>query len=718
VAVGQSGQAVPEVIKALTQWINRFRPDAAHGPDWARYKPALELIRGRAAEETPGVPVTRMAEAVRAIRDTLGLDPFDVQIIGALAMHSGAIAEMQTGEGKTLTAVITVAANAVPDHPVHVWTANDYLAHRDAEWMRPAYERLGLTVAHIQQTSTREERKAAYKADVLYATPNEIGFDFLRDQLVLDPADLVQREFAFVLIDEVDSILIDEARIPLVIAGEVGAPEEAARVLAKLVRGFAKYLDYTTDEYGRNVQLSDSAIAKIEATLGCGSLFDSRNLRIFTAAQDAVHAQALLRRDVDYIVRNERIELIDEFKGRVAENRRWPAGLQTALEAKEALPLRRQGQILGAITLQNLVRLYSKVCGMTGTAATQTVEFQEVYGLEVIVIPTNRPVIREDLPDVVFEDKLSKERFVANEVSKIHAAGRPVLVGTASVEESERLSGRLQRAGVPHEVLNAKNDEAEAKIVKRAGQLGAVTVSTNMAGRGTDIPLGGDAVRDLGGLYVLGTNRHEARRIDYQLRGRAGRQGDPGTSRFFVSLEDDLMARYGIDEFADVSVLEALDTVQRIIESQNLEIRRTLWKYEGLMEQHRLEIAKQRRTILIDKEMSERERRVRLIKIDEVWSDYLASVADLRSGIHWESWTGKDPLHTFLVRATAIFEEAVQRIEDETNERLECEEDDAPVEDVIDRSATWTYLVNDQPFGRLQERWAKALGARVRDLLR
>jgi preprotein translocase subunit SecA len=723
------------LIKQLANWVNRFRPGVAHEPDWARYAPAVIAIRER-RNALRGEPDSRIMElaaarpaglemfalACEALRRTVAMDPFDVQVTGALAMHDGAIAEMQTGEGKTLTAVLTVAANSLDRSGVHVWTANDYLAGRDANWMGPAYRLLGLNVASISQSSTREERRAAYRADVLYATANEIGFDFLRDQLTLSPDELVQRDFSFALIDEADSILIDEARIPLVIAGEVAAPEDLARMMARVVAGFRQHLDYSTDEYRRNVQLTDIGIAKIEAALECGSLFEARNLRVFTAAQDAVHARALLRRDVDYLVKNDGIEQIDEFKGRIAQNRRWPAGLQTAVEAKEGVPLKRQGRILGSITLQNLVSLFPRVCGMTGTAATQAQEFRQVYGLEVITIPTNRPVIRVDHPDIIYSDKLSKERAVAKEIEKVHATGRPILVGTASVEESERMSARIDRVGIPHEVLNAKHDETEAKIIAKAGEEGAVTISTNMAGRGTDIPLGGDRVRESGGLYVIGTNRHEARRIDHQLRGRAGRQGDPGSSRFFVSIEDDLMERYGIREVLGTKDVpsraeQALSCVQRIVEGQNLEIRRALWKYEGLIEQHRKVIQERRRAALLDSNMDEVERRVTLIKIDDLWSDYLAAVGELKAGIHWESWTGKDPLHTFLTRASAIFDEMQVRLEAEIREALDSEPGAEQLEDSFDRSATWTYLVNDQPFGTLQERWSRAVRNQVRALI-
>ena len=400
------------MLERVTKWLANLRPDAPHAADaYLRAAGEVRAIRDtlrrvgdlqlQARALTPDLPVPEaVAIAAEAVRRTLGLDPFDVQVAGALAMHDGAIAEMKTGEGKTLAAVLTVFANARDHRGAQVWTANDYLAGRDAEWMGPAYRMLGLSVGAVQQGSTAAERRAAYACDVTYCTANEAGFDFLRDQLVLEPEELVQREFVFVLIDEADSILIDEARIPLVIAGEAPGAEELARSMAQLVAGFRHFVDFTTDEHARNIQLTDTGIAKVEYAFGCPNLFN--NVRLFTAVQDAVHAQALLRRDVDYLVRDNAVELIDEFKGRIAQNRRWPAGLQTALEAKERLPLRRQGRILGSITLQNLVRMFPKVCGMTGTAATQAQEFYEVYRLPVVEVPTNRPVIRVDYPDLLF----------------------------------------------------------------------------------------------------------------------------------------------------------------------------------------------------------------------------------------------------------------------------------------------------------------------------
>ncbi len=741
------------MLERIAGWLGRSRLLA---PAVDRYRPtlaAINTLRASWEKETdstlrsrrPAGVVESFALASIAAERVIGQRPFDVQILGALAMHDGHIAEMQTGEGKTLAAVLTGSANARTGAGLHVWTANDYLARRDAAWMGPVYEWLGLRTGFVQQGMPAAERRAAWACDITYSTANEAGFDYLRDQLVLAAGDRVHRPFQFALIDEADSILIDEARIPLVIAGEAAVPEQMAVVMARLVSGFRQNVDFLRERDGRNVQLLDPGIGKVEATFGCGNLFEPRNETIFGAAQHALHAAFLLRRDVDYIVRNEAIELVDEFKGRVAQDRRWPAGLQTALEAKERVPLKKQGRILGSITLQNLVALYPRICGMTGTAATQAGEFLTVYNLDVVVIPTHRPMIRADHPDIIYDDRLSKERAVLNEIAKVHATGQPVLVGTSSVEESERLAERARQAGIPHHVLNARNDEEEARIIARAGDLGAVTLSTNMAGRGTDIPLPNDQVRALGGLYVIGMNKHESRRIDNQLRGRSGRQGDPGSSRFFVSLDDDLLARHDIRSLLTPNddVQAVVDHVQRIVEGQNLEIRRTLWKYEGLIEQHRRAMAEFREGVLagtepgcVEAQDPERwqelagrigadrvrdiERLVTLEIIDDIWSDYLASIAELRGGIHWVSWSGKDPLHTFLKRATEIYEDARSRIDAEV---LEALRDDTVIErggiaSPFERGATWTYLISDQPFGTLQERWAKAVGNTLRTILR
>ena len=437
----------------------------------------------------------------------------------------------------------------------------------------------------------------------------------------------------------------------------------------------------------------------MEASFGCGNLFEERNLALLTAVQDSIHAHALLRRDVDYLVKNGAIESVDEFKGRIAENRRWPAGLHTAIEAKEGLALKTQGRILGSITLQNLISLYPMVCGMTGTAATQAEELRLVYGLEVEVVPTNRPMIRADRPDRVYASKFDKERAVLQEIRRLHATGQPVLVGTRSVEESERLSARL--GDLPHQVLNARHEEQEAGMIARAGQLGAVTISTNMAGRGTDIQLG-PGVAELGGLHVIGTNRHESRRIDNQLRGRAGRQGDPGSSEFFVSLQDDLLVKFGANN-------EDIESVQRTAEGQNLEIRRFLHKYESVIEGQRQKIQQRRQAILAGEThvYSELERIVALRTIDELWADYLAAITELREGVQWVSWGGRDPLHEYLTTVDALFTQLEEGLDQEIATRLgEAEESGV---DPSQRGATWTYLTTDQPFGTATERMMRGL---------
>ncbi|HEY3939627.1 MAG TPA: accessory Sec system translocase SecA2 [Bryobacteraceae bacterium] len=694
---------------------------------------AMRIARDGSVLETFAVTAA-VAERV------LGLRMFDVQILGGLALERGDIAEMQTGEGKTLAAVPAVICYAREGRGTHVLTANDYLARRDAEWMRGIYDWFGLSVATISQHMPADERRAAYRFDVTYATANEVGFDYLRDGLARSAEELVQRPFASAIIDEADSILIDEARIPLVIAG--GVPEDSAIAYRAdaVVRGLRAGTHFTLDEYARNVQLSDAGIHRVERTLGCGSLFDERNLRLLVAVQDALHAHALLRRDVDYVVKNGAVELVDEFKGRIAQNRRWPAGLQSAIEAKEGLALKTQGRILGSITVQGLARLYERICGMTGTAATQAEEFWRVYKLPVTVVPPNRPVIRRDLPDIVYADKDARDRALVEEIRKVREAGRPILVGTASVEQSEILSRRLSQAGIGHSVLNARNDEAEAGIIAQAGALGVVTISTNMAGRGTDILLGGNPPRDrekvleLGGLYVIGTTRHESRRIDNQLRGRAGRQGDPGASRFFISLEDELLVRFGIAGNPDI------ESVQRTAESQNLEIRETLWKYESTIEDHRREVHDLRREILLasgwsirsllpeeqydellqvvgEDTLEETGRQAALAIIDELWADYLANVAELRGGIHWVSWGGRDPLYEFLTGVQRIYTDFHRYVKEEISDafataEIRNGEVHFQKRERFERGATWTYLTTDQPFGMLGDRIMKGLKRR------
>jgi preprotein translocase subunit SecA len=548
------------------------------------------------------------------------------------------------------------------------------------------------------------ERKAGYACDITYSTANEIGFDFLRDQLALRTADQVHRPFSAAVIDEADSILIDEARIPLVIAGGEFGEELLALRADRVVRRLRGGLHFTIEEHFRNTGLTDGGIRTVEAEFGCGNLYAEENFSLLSAVQDALHAHALLRRDIDYIVKDGIIESVDEFKGRIAQDRRWPAGLHTALEAKEGVALKTQGRILGSITLQNLIALYPHVCGMTGTAATQADELLKIYNLDVEVIPTNRPVIRVDHPDGVYSTKREKEQAILEEIRTVQITGRPVLIGTASVGESERLSTLLH--DVPHRVLNARHEEQEAGLIARAGELRAVTISTNMAGRGTDIALG-EGVACAGGLHVLGTNRHEARRIDLQLRGRAGRQGDPGSSRFIVSLEDDIMVRYG----EDIGRLHHTpESVQRIVEGKNIEVRLFLQKYEGALEGQR-QMIHARRQQLLKGDGPEFERMVTLRAIDDLWADHLAAATELRSGIQWVSWGGRDPLFEFLTQIDRMFRDMMDNLDPEIARRIEEARDSGL--DPTQRGATWTYLTTDNPFGKLSDRIRKGIVSKL-----
>ncbi len=623
------------------------------------------------------------------------------------ALTRGSIAEMQTGEGKTLTAVPAIAWLARTTGGVHVMTVNDYLARRDADWMGPTFRRLGLRVACIQQGMTATERRQAYAADITYATANELGFDFLRDQIALRAADQVHRGFNSVVIDEADSILIDEARIPLVIAGAGQSDEGLGYAVDRLARRLSRGLHYTSDPGGKNVSLTDSGIQLAERVLGCGNLFDEQNLQLHTALQDALHAHALLRRDVDYVVKDGVVEMVDEFRGRVALDRRWPAGLHTAIEIKEGVATKQQGRILGSITMQHLVALYTHVCGMTGTAASSAGELQTMYLLPVEVIPTNRPMIRQDHPDRLFASKGEKYKEVVEEIRGAHLRGQPVLVGTASIAESEGLSYCLR--GIPHAVLNAKNDALEAEIIAQAGQRGAVTISTNMAGRGTDIKLG-DGIAELGGLYVIGTNKHESRRIDNQLRGRAGRQGDPGCSRFFISLEDDLLRKY---HDLNPRYNNDPDSLQRLVEGQNLDTRIMLNKYELPIEGQRNRIQTYRQSVLLGEVPSESdlERVATLRAIDDAWSDYLGQIAEYRSGVHWLSWGGRDPHREYMGFIHQAFMEMETALPGQIAARIaEAKAGIGP--DPNERGAVWTYVTTDMPFGTMSERIIKGFARR------
>jgi preprotein translocase subunit SecA len=753
--------AVVDEIKRLD---HTRLPDGALLERARSIRTALEKS-GSSGPETESAPVTAVGPILfpaaleievfalvrEAARRALRLDPFDVQMIAGLAMARRRIAELPTGEGKTLAAVFPASLFALTGRGAHILTFNDYLARRDARWMGPAFELLGLSVGCVQEGMTPAEKRAAYRSGVTYATAKEAGFDFLRDRIAYDREGLVHRPFHFALVDEADSILIDEARIPLVISGAEDRASWDARRVAARVKELVPTRDYETDDEHRNVFLTEAGANRVEDLFGVPGLYTAENQRLLEAVYCALHAEALLRRDIDYIVRGGRIEIVDEFTGRVVDKRHWPDGLQAAVEAKEGLARKTEGRILGSITLQHFFRLYPSLCGMTATARSAAHEFKEFYGLDTAIIPPHIPSVRRDLPDEVFTVRAAKRRALVEEIARVHAEGRPILVGTASVKESEELAADLRAGGVPLQILNARNDELEAGIIAEAGRPGAVTISTNMAGRGTDIKLGGADERErsrtcaLGGLYVIGANRHESLRIDRQLRGRAGRQGDPGATRFFISLEDDLFERYGLtkmflkrhriapreDAIPPGPLHREIEHAQRIIEGQSFDIRRTLNKYSMLIELQRSLIQTKRDDVLMDvagdpaeglfadrepglfaealrrfgpDRLAEWERRATLCHLDRCWSDHLAWIQDTRESIHLVSLGGKTPIVEFQKAATAEFLELENRIGDAVAAEMAAltqKEEVSPLdlERLKGPSSTWTYLVNEDQFG-------------------
>ncbi|MDH3745561.1 MAG: accessory Sec system translocase SecA2 [Acidobacteriota bacterium] len=734
--------------RARIESITGFEPELTHLDDDAIAKRAGVLRRRALAGESLEV---LLPEAFALVRETsrrvLGMRPYDAQIAAGLILHDGKVVEMATGEGKTLAAVAPVFLNALTENGAHVLTFNDYLAHRDASWMGPVYRFLGLSVGLIQEGMTGNERQRAYSADVTYLTAKEVGFDFLRDGLCLQRSRQVQRAPYFALVDEADSILIDEARIPLVIAGAVGEGAAGLGRIAALARKLAPGVDFDRGDQDDTVFLTDRGIDRVEATLGGANLFAADDPALLARIRNALHAEFLLSRNVDYIVRAGNVELIDEFTGRVAERRRWPDGLHSAVEAKEGLRLGADGVVLGSITTQHFLQRYSRLCGMTATARSAADELAEFYKLEVMSVPPHRPCIRQDNPDLIYATRAVRNDVLMTEVARVHASGRPVLVGTVSVAESERLAAELRERGVPCQVLNAKNDEEEARIVAEAGALGAVTISTNMAGRGTDIKLGGHneaerhRVVELGGLYVLGTSRHESVRIDRQLRGRAGRQGDPGSSRFFVSLEDELPRRYGIARLiprrlrsirttaaiTSTVVRREMERAQRIAEGHLFDARRRLYDYSQILNDQGSYVRTWRQEVLengvgtdllatrcatrwkeveqqIGKEaLCEVESRLTLMAIDYCFAQYLTDMQIVRDETPLATLDGREPLAEFYRTAIASFEELLERIDDTIVaefSRLEIGTDGVDWEDVGLRapSATWTYLVTDSLF--------------------
>lgn len=547
-----------------------------------------------------------------ASRRVLGMRHFDVQLIGGMVLYQGKIAEMRTGEGKTLVATLPTYLNALTGKGVHVITVNDYLAKRDSEWMGKLYNFLGLSVGLIAHGLDFMERKRAYAADITYGTNNEFGFDYLRDNMVTYAEQMVQRKLNYAIVDEVDSILIDEARTPLIISGPGDKSTDLYYVMAKAVAPLKEGEDYTVDEKLKAVMPTESGINKVEQALNVKNLYSAANIDMSHHFTQALKAKAIMKRDTDYVVREGQVVIVDEFTGRLMFGRRYSDGLHQAIEAKENVKIERESQTLASITFQNYFRMYDKLSGMTGTAKTEESEFLKIYNLEVIVIPTNKEVQRKDFPDVIYKTKAAKYRAVVKSIKELHAKGQPVLVGTTSIRQSEALSAELHKAKIPHQVLNAKYHEMEAEIISEAGQLGAVTIATNMAGRGTDIVLG-EGVPEVGGLHILGTERHESRRIDNQLRGRAGRQGDPGSSRFYLSLEDDLMRLFGSENIASMMdklgmdedepiehkiITRSVEKAQKKVEARNFDIRKHVLQYDDVMNQQREVIYGQRHKIL------------------------------------------------------------------------------------------------------------------------
>ena len=607
-------------IRSIVEEINGLEPELLSLSDTSLRAKTEEFKSRLANGETLDDILPEAFAVVReASKRVLGMRHFDVQMIGGIVLHRGNIAEMRTGEGKTLVATLPVYLNALSGKGVHVVTVNDYLAKRDSEWMGRLYNFLGLSTGLIVAGLDYDQRKQSYGADITYGTNNEFGFDYLRDNMVVHADQMVQRPLNYAIVDEVDSILIDEARTPLIISGPGERSTERYYELAKVVPHLVKDEDYTIDEKQKTIAPTEEGIAKVEKMLHIENLYDSSNLELNHLLSASLRAYAMMERDKDYVVKDGEVVIVDEFTGRLMFGRRYSDGLHQAIEAKEGLRVERESQTLASITFQNYFRMYEKLSGMTGTAKTEEQEFNNIYGLEVYEIPPNKVLARVDMPDLIFKTKDAKYRAVVRDVVERHKTGQPILVGTTSITQSEMLSDMLTKAGVPHNVLNAKHHEQEAEIVANAGQRGMVTIATNMAGRGTDISLG-EGVAELGGLHILGTERHESRRIDNQLRGRSGRQGDNGSSQFFLSLEDDLMRIFGADNIAGMMdklgmeedepiehslITKSIERAQKKVENHNFNIRKYILEYDDVMNQQREVLYGQRRLILNNQSLRE-----------------------------------------------------------------------------------------------------------------
>ncbi|MGW5054271.1 accessory Sec system translocase SecA2 [Actinokineospora sp. NPDC004072] len=747
-----------DVLKSI-EW----REERVAKLDDAELTAAAEELRAKVGDKAldSQAMVELCALGREAARRGIGERPYDMQLIGTMELLHGRVVEMGTGEGKTLAGALAAAGYALQGRSVHVMSVNDYLARRDAEWMSPVFALLGVSVGWVAQESSQEERRAAYAKDVTYGSVSEIGFDVLRDRMALEESELVQGEPDVALIDEADSVLVDEARVPLVMAGATDDVQDDQEVAA-IVRTLRPGDHYERDEDNRNAWLTTRGAGMVEKALGGIDLYSGEHSDRLAAVNAALHAHALLERDVDYIVRDGKVHLINTSRGRIALLQRWPDGLQAAVEAKEKLKPTESGEVLDSISVQGLINRYKTVCGMTGTATAVAEQLREFYDLRVSVVPPNKPCVREDEPDRVYDTVEAKEKALVAEIVKVHETGRPILVGTMDVAESERLAEKLTAAGVTPVVLNAKNDAEEAAIVADAGAHNAVTVSTQMAGRGTDIRLGGsegdaeahDKVAELGGLYVIGTGHYTSSRLDDQLRGRSGRQGDPGGSVVFASLADDLVLQYAPEATAggepdedgrltDATSARFIGHAQRVAEGVNLDIHRNTWRYTRLIEQQRKIVLDFRddvlRTDLAARQLKERcpdrwaelaekfdddvlegvARRIVLHHVDRRWSDHLAFLSDVRETIHLRALARETPIDEFHRAAIGEFKSLLKDVAERSVETLETAEITADGIDLEQAglrrpSSTWTYMVHDNPFDSDAEQALQRVRAAMR----
>ena len=714
--IGNNSAKEVKKMRKIVDHINELEPNYVKLSDANLVAKTDEFKRRLQKGETlDDILPEAFAVCREASKRVLGMRHFDVQMLGGICLHRGNIAEMRTGEGKTLVATLAVYLNALSGKGVHVVTVNDYLATRDSEQMGRLYNFLGLSTGLIVANLDYNQRKEAYAADVTYGTNNEFGFDYLRDNMVSDVSQMVQRPLNYAIVDEVDSILIDEARTPLIISGPGSRSTDNYYKLAQVVPHLVKDEDYTIDEKQKTIAPTDSGITKVEKMLGIENLYDADNIELNHLLGASLRAYAMMHRDTDYVVKDGEVVIVDEFTGRLMFGRRYSDGLHQAIEAKEGLKVERESQTLASITFQNYFRMYEKLSGMTGTAKTEEKEFNDIYGLEVIPIPPNRSLIRVDLPDLIFKSKAAKYRAVVRNAVERHQTGQPILIGTTSITQSEELSDMLLRAGVPHKVLNAKHHEQEAEIVANAGQMGMVTIATNMAGRGTDITLG-EGVPELGGLAILGTERHESRRIDNQLRGRAGRQGDPGSSQFFLSLEDDLMRIFGADNISGIMdklgmeedepiehslITKSIERAQKKVEDHNYNIRKYILEYDDVMNQQREVLYEQRRRILGNESLRDTINEM----IDKLVTEAVDTYADEK--LYPEEWD-YEGLHKhlsqyFLTSELMSAEEMEEYTRQELDERLH-EIAHSEYQDRVD-------LLGEAMFGQLE----KAIMLRVVD---